>query len=45
MKHNQESIKQYAYYLMIIKYIERMADHATNMAEWNMFIITGDLER
>ena len=45
MKHNPESIKQYAYYLMIIKYIERMADHATNMAEWNMFIITGDLER
>lgn len=45
MKHNPEAIKQYAYYLMIIKYIERMADHATNMAEWNMFIITGDLER
>lgn len=43
MKENTEAIKQYAYYIMIIKYIERMADHATNMAEWNAFIITGDL--
>lgn len=30
-------------YLMIIKYLERMADHATNIAEWNRFILTGDL--
>ncbi|MBQ2802045.1 MAG: phosphate signaling complex protein PhoU [Lachnospiraceae bacterium] len=43
MKNNPEAIKQYAYMIMIIKYIERMADHATNMAEWNAFIITGDL--
>lgn len=38
-----ELARQYAYFIMIIKYIERMADHATNMAEWNIFIITGDL--
>lgn len=44
MKHNPESIKQYVYYIMIVKYIERMADHATNMAEWNMYIITGELD-
>lgn len=43
MKKDPESIRQYAYFIMIIKYIERMADHATNMAEWNIFIITGDL--
>lgn len=44
MKHRPEAIKQYIYYVMIIKCVERMADHATNMAEWNMFMITGELE-
>lgn len=44
MKHRPEAIKQYIYYVMIVKYVERMADHATNMAEWNMFMITGELE-
>ena len=44
MKHKPEAIKQYVYYVMIIKYVERMADHATNMAKWNMFMITGELE-
>lgn len=44
MKHRPEAIKQYIYYVMIIKYVERMADHATNLAEWNMFMITGELE-
>lgn len=43
MEKQPELVKQYAYFIMIIKYIERMADHATNMAEWNIFIITGDL--
>lgn len=43
MKYNPERIKAYAEYLMIIKYLERMADHATNVAEWISFIITGDL--
>ena len=27
--------------LMIAKYLERIADHATNLAEWVMFSITG----
>lgn len=43
MEKHPELVRQYAYFIMIIKYIERMADHATNMAEWNIFIITGDL--
>lgn len=43
MEKQPELVRQYAYFIMIIKYIERMADHATNMAEWNIFIITGDL--
>lgn len=44
MKENPEQIRQYAEYLMIIKYLERMADHATNIAGWIQFIVTGDLE-
>lgn len=43
MKHNPDQIRQYAEYLMIIKYLERMADHATNIAGWIIFIVTGDL--
>ncbi|MDF2951766.1 MAG: phosphate uptake regulator, PhoU [Anaerocolumna sp.] len=35
--------RQGVYYLMIVKYLERMADHATNIAEWNQFSLTGDL--
>ena len=27
--------------LMIAKYLERIADHATNIAEWVLFSITG----
>lgn len=36
-------VPQCVCYLMIVKYIERMADHATNIAEWITFIITGEL--
>ena len=31
--------------LMIAKYLERIADHATNIAEWVMFSITGRHEK
>ena len=30
--------------LMIAKYLERIADHATNVAEWVLFSITGSRE-
>lgn len=36
-------VPQCVCYLMIIKYLERMADHATNIAEWITFIVTGDM--
>ncbi|MEE0420836.1 MAG: phosphate signaling complex protein PhoU [Lachnospiraceae bacterium] len=44
MKNNPEHMRAYVDYLLIVKYVERMADHATNIAEWVAFIITGDLE-
>lgn len=43
MEENKDNIPQCVDYLMIIKYLERMADHATNIAEWIKFIVTGDL--
>lgn len=43
MKENPDMIEQGICYLMIIKYIERMADHATNIAEWIKYIVTGVL--
>ncbi len=43
MEDSKSNIPQCVDYLMIIKYLERMADHATNIAEWIKFIVTGDL--
>lgn len=43
MKKDSQTVEQGICYLMIIKYFERMADHATNIAEWIKFIVTGDL--
>lgn len=43
MQEKKEIIPQCVGYLMIIKYLERMGDHATNIAEWIQFIVTGDL--
>lgn len=44
MKENPDDIRAYVDYLLSIKYVERMADHATNIAEWVAFIVTGDLQ-
>lgn len=43
MQQNKEHVPQGVAYLMVIKYLERMADHATNIAEWIKFILTGEL--
>jgi phosphate transport system protein len=43
MQSDSKVVPQCICYLMIIKYLERMADHATNIAEWITFIKTGDL--
>ena len=43
MQNDSKKVPQCICYLMIIKYLERMADHATNISEWITFIITGDL--
>ncbi len=39
---SNEGGEQEADLLMIIKYLERIGDHATNIAEWVLFYITGE---
>lgn len=45
MLENSHAIRDSVNYLMIIKYLERMADHATNIAEWILYIETGNLSK
>ncbi len=42
MSQNPEFIPNGPDYIMIIKYLERIADHVTNIAEWMMYNITGE---
>ena len=35
------AVKQATYFLLIAKYLERMADHSTNVCEWIVYIVTG----
>ncbi|MDO4555441.1 MAG: phosphate signaling complex protein PhoU [Lachnospiraceae bacterium] len=44
MEENPALIPQCIEYLMITKYLERMADHSANIAKWVGFIVTGELE-
>lgn len=41
MLENQNNIPSGIYFLFIIKYFERMADHITNVCEWIAYKITG----
>lgn len=44
MKQDPDLIPQYTDYLFINKYIERMADHAANIADWVSFVVNGQLK-
>lgn len=41
---NPKAAEQYVDYLMIAKYVERISDHATNIAEWVVFIVKNELK-
>ena len=43
IQENKGDGEQIADYLLIVKYFERIGDHATNIAEWVIFSITGNL--
>ena len=42
MENNSEVVKQCTDFMFIVKYLERMGDHATNIAEWIIFTVTGE---
>ena len=42
MSKNSEFVSSGASYIMIIKYLERIADHITNIAEWLIYNLTGE---
>ena len=44
MQHDPDFANQAADLLMVAKYLERIGDHATNIAEWAIFSITGKHE-
>jgi phosphate transport system protein len=44
VKNEPDSIDQVINFLLIAKYLERMADHATNIGEWVVFNVTGEHE-
>ena len=39
---DKEFIRSGLHYIMIIKYLERIADHITNIAEWIYYSLTGE---
>jgi phosphate transport system protein len=42
MKNNPQNIEQATDLMFIAKYLERMADHATNISEWVVYNVTGE---
>lgn len=44
MKNDAQTVEQAIDFMFIAKYLERMADHATNIGEWVVFNVTGEHE-
>ena len=44
MKNDPQTVEQAIDFMFIAKYLERMADHATNIGEWVVFNVTGEHE-
>jgi phosphate transport system protein len=43
-KNDPNSVEQAVDFILIAKYLERMADHATNIGEWVVYNVTGEHE-
>ncbi len=44
MQRNPQHVPQYVDYLMIAKFVERIADHSTNIAEWVLYVVKNELQ-
>ena len=44
MQQYPQLVPQYVDYLMIATYVERIADHATNIAQWVLFVVNNELK-
>jgi len=44
MESDSTTIRACTNYILIAKYLERMADHATNIAEWIIYYVTGEIQ-
>ena len=44
MQQYPQLVPQYVDYLMIAKYVERIADHSTNIAHWVLFVVNNELK-
>lgn len=42
MSKNPETVNQAAQFLFICKFLERVADHTTNICEWTIYHVTGE---
>ncbi len=42
MLKNQDTVTQATQFLFICKWLERIADHTTNICEWTIYLITGE---
>jgi phosphate transport system protein len=42
MRERPEAIDQSTHLLFVANYLERVADHATNLGEWVIYMVTGD---
>lgn len=44
MQTRPETVRQATYLLLVAMYLERVGDHATNLGEWTIYMVTGELK-
>jgi phosphate transport system protein len=43
MQTQPQYVRQVTYLLLVAMYLERVGDHATNLGEWTIYLVTGEL--
>lgn len=44
MANNKQNVNQITQLLFVCKYLERVGDHVTNICEWTIYLVTGELK-